>query len=170
MIYLKYGIYFIVWNFEFISSTHLNLSYSYLNWMKNCFPQNIKNTTRSCRNLLHSRRWSKTIPPIWEKHRSLVRFYSKAQKSPGFSMHECNAHVCVLAICCPTISGCYTTHHKYQDQAILRWLFQHRSQGTTYLEFLSTEGAASTSSSQARWQKWISPWVISRRQIRVSTG
>ena len=39
----------------------------------------------------------------------LVRFYSKARKLPGFSMHECNAHVCVLAICCLNFSGCYSS-------------------------------------------------------------
>ena len=37
----------------------------------------------------------------------LVKFYSKARKSPGFSMHECDAHIDFLSFCWLKFSGCY---------------------------------------------------------------
>ena len=107
MIYLKYDIYIIVWNSNSISNLFDFVLFIFeLN--SNCFPKiqkfhkghvEIYRTHVDDLNQFHQRKRNLDL---------FSRFYLKARKFPGFSMHEWNAHVCVISICCLKFSGCYT--------------------------------------------------------------
>ena len=78
--YLMYYIFIIVCDSNSISTTYLNSSYSYLHWIEFVSPKNTEVPQRSCRNLSHSCRWPKSIPPTWEKLRSLCHVLFESAK------------------------------------------------------------------------------------------